>query len=98
MTDPKVTHSAPGVYIEETRTSVKVIPGVATSTGSHQSKTSPSALIAAGYKIIATSIESGGLALLLEKGADHVLVRMTDYRDGTSVEGHLLVTFVGKVP
>ena len=86
-----------GVYVEETRTTVKVIPGVSTTLPS-ESEHFPSALLASGYKIIETDIESGGLALLLQKGSDLVLVRMSEYREGGSVEGRLLVTFVGKVP
>ena len=93
----KPTTSYPGVFIEETRTTVKVIPGVRT-TSPVESQQVPSALLASGYKIIETSIESGGLALLLQKGTDLVLVRMSDYREGSSVEGQLVVTFVGKVP
>ena len=67
----KATTSYPGVFIEETRTTVKVIPGVST-TPPAESQYAPSALLASGYKIIETSIESGGLALLLEKGTDLV--------------------------
>ena len=93
----KPTVSYPGVYVEEIRTTVKVIPGVSTST-TGASKTFPSALLANGYKIIETNIEPGGLALLLGKGNDLVLVRMSEYREGGSVEGQLVVTFFGKVP
>ena len=93
----KPTINYPGVYVEERRTTVKVIPGVSTATPG-ASKTFPSALLASGYKIIEASIESGGLALLLGKGNDLVLVRMSEYREGGSVEGQLVVTFVGKVP
>ena len=93
----KPTTSYPGVFIEETRTTVKVIPGVST-TPPIESNHVPSALLASGYKIIETSIESGGLALLLQKGTDLVLVRMSEYREGSSIEGQLVVTFVGKVP
>jgi hypothetical protein len=88
----------PGVYVEETRTSVKVIPGVKTTAGNDDQKWHPSALIKNGYKIIETKIEAGGLALLFAKGKDHVLVRMTDYRDGSGVEGHMVVTFAAKLP
>ena len=94
----KPTTSYPGVFIEETRTSVKVIPGVKTDTTAIASKSLPSALLASGYKIIDTNMESGGLVLLLGKGDDLVLVRMSEYREGSSVEGQLVVTFVGKVP
>jgi hypothetical protein len=45
-----------------------------------------------------TKIESGGLALLLGKDNDLVLIRLAEYREGSSVEGQLVVTFVGKVP
>jgi hypothetical protein len=93
----KPTVSYPGVYVEETRTTVKVIPGVGI-TPPGESKHFPSALLANGYKIIQIDIGSGGLALLLQKGSDLVLVRMSEYREGGSVEGQLLVTFVGKVP
>ncbi len=88
----------PGVYVEETRTSVKVIPGVKTGADKVDQKWHPSALVKNGYKIIETKIESGGLALLLAKGKDYVLVRMTDYRDGNSVEGRMVVTFAAKLP
>ena len=102
MTGPDVTY--PGVFIEETHSSVKVIPGVPVSTSKLNpkklaaTKLTPKKLLAAGYKIIETSIQSTGLALLLGKGSDLVLVRMTDYRDGSSVEGQLVVTFAAKVP
>jgi hypothetical protein len=97
MTEPEAKY--PGVFIEETHTTVKVIPGVSTSpSGIVSTKMTPKKLLAAGYKIIDTSIQSGGLALLLGKGADLVLVRMTEYRDGSSVEGQLVVTFAAKVP
>jgi hypothetical protein len=87
----------PGVYVEEVRTTVKVIPGVSTTTRG-ASKTLPRALLASGYKIMETKIESGGLALLLGKDNDLVLIRLAEYREGSSVEGQLVVTFVGKVP
>ena len=74
----KPTTTYPGVFIEETRTTVKVIPGVST-TPPVESQQVPSALLASGYKIIETSIESGGMALLLQKGTDLVLVRMSEY-------------------
>ncbi len=89
--------SYPGVYLEETRTSVKVIPGVSTKSRA-QSKMRPSKLIAAGYKIVQSHIEPGGLSLLLGKGSEHVLIRMADYREGGNVDGHLVVTFAAKVP
>jgi hypothetical protein len=89
--------SYPGVYVEETRTSVKVIPGVGRKAAVRK-KMLPSKLIAAGYKIVQSHIEPGGLSLLLGKGAEHVLIRMSDYRDGSSVEGLLVVTFAAKVP
>ena len=85
----------PGVYVEEVRTTVKVISGATTATAS---KTKPSALIAAGYKVVETKIEPSGLAMLFGKGKDHVLVRMTDYRDGNSTEGRMVVTFAAKLP
>jgi hypothetical protein len=90
--------SYPGVYVEETRTSVKVIPGVGTKSKA-QPKVSPSKLLASGYKIVQSQIESGGLSLLLGKGAEHVLIRMSEYREGSDpVHGRLVITFVGKVP
>jgi hypothetical protein len=95
MKKPTVTY--PGVFIEERHTSVKVIPGVSTSVAS-ATHMNPSALIASGYKIVATQIETGGMSLLLGKGAEHVLVRMAEYREGGSVDGHLVVTFAAKVP
>ncbi len=89
----------PGVFVEETRTSVKVIAGVPTLRKRARSKKmSPSALIAQGYKIVKSQIEPGGLALLLEKGTKHLLIRMTDVRSGNSVQGNLVVTFVAPVP
>ena len=91
----KATIRYPGVYIEETRSSVKVIPGVGGSTGS---KTSPGKLLASGYKVVEADIGSGGVALLLGKGSDLVLVRMSEYREGSSVEGQLVVTFVRRIP
>lgn len=89
--------SYPGVYIEETRTSVKVIPGVATQ-GVAQSKMSPSTLLAGGYKIVQSHIEPGGLSILFAKGNDHVLVRMVDVREGNSTDGKMVVVFAGKLP
>jgi hypothetical protein len=94
MTDSKAAASYPGVYIEEIRTSVKVIPGV----GASQPAVIPSALIADGYEVVEASIQPGGLALLLGKGADLVLFRMVDFREGGSIEGQLAVTFSAKVP
>ena len=90
----------PGVFIEETRTNVKVIAGAVTKLrkDAMQKKMLPSGLIAQGYKIIQSQIEPGGLALLLEKGTKHLLVRMTDVRNGNSVQGQLVVTFVAPVP
>jgi hypothetical protein len=96
MSPPKITY--PGVYVEEIPTGVKVIPGVKTTADKVDQKWLPSALVKNGYKIIETKIEAGGLALLLAKGKDHVLVRMTDYRDGSSVEGRMVVTFAAKLP
>jgi phage tail sheath protein FI len=93
--------SYPGVYIEEIRSTVKVIRGVETSVGSITgvvSKVTPSSLLAAGYQIVETKIEQGGLAILFGKANEHVLVRMSDYREGNSIEGHMVVTFVGKLP
>ena len=87
--------SYPGVYVEEVRTTVKVILGATTTTAS---KTKPSALIAAGYKVVETKIEPSGLSMLFGKGKEHVLVRMTDYRDGNSTEGRMVVTFAAKLP
>jgi hypothetical protein len=96
MSPAKITY--PGVYVEETRTSIKVIPGVSTRNKA-AIKVSPSKLMAAGYKIVQSQIEPGGLSLLLAKGAEHRLVRMSDYRDGTNpVNGKLVVTFVATVP
>jgi hypothetical protein len=86
----------PGIYVEETRSSVKVIPGV-TRKSRAQTKMLPSKLIAGGYKIVQSHIESGGLSLLLGKGSEHVLVRMSEYHEGSG-EGHLIVTFAAKVP
>jgi hypothetical protein len=91
-----VTPTYPGVYIEEIKTTVKVIPGA--TSGTVASTITPSHLLGAGYKIVETQIEPGGLAMLFGKGAEHVLVRMTDYREGNSTEGHMVVTFVGKLP
>jgi len=90
--------SYPGVYVEEIKTTVKVIAGVATTTDGAASKTKPSALIAAGYKVVETKIEPSGLSMLFGKGKDHILVRMTDYREGSSTEGRMVVTFAGKLP
>jgi hypothetical protein len=92
--------SYPGVYVEETRTTVKVIPGMSTGNGASKvaSKVTPSSLLAAGYKIVETKIETGGLAMLFGKGNEHVLIRMSDYRDGNSTEGHVVVTFTAKLP
>ena len=92
----KATISYPGVYVEEIRTSVKIIPGV--QTDADASRITPSGLIASGYKIVETQIEPGGLAILFGKDADYILVRMTDYRDGGSADGHMVVTFTGKLP
>jgi hypothetical protein len=89
--------SYPGVYVEETRTSIKVIPGVGKNTA--QPKVLPSKLLASGYKIVQSKIESGGLSLLLGKGKEHVLIRMSEYREGSDpVNGKLVITFVAKVP
>ena len=93
----KPTISYPGVYIEETRTSVKVIPGVNTD-NSAASKVTPNSLLRAGYKIVETQIEPGGLSMLFGKGKEHVLVRMSDYRDGSSAHGQMVVTFAAKLP
>jgi hypothetical protein len=95
---PNAEFRHPGVYLEETPANVKVIPGVETSTGAVAQKWHPSTLVGRGYTIIETKIESGGLALLLAKGEDRVLVRMSDVRDGSGVEGQLVVTFAAKVP
>ena len=95
MTDSQVSY--PGVYIEEVRTSVKLIPGIGNRTGV-AATTKPSGLLAAGYKIIQTQIEPGGLAILFGRGNEHVLVRMSDYREGNSTEGQMLVTFAAKLP
>jgi hypothetical protein len=92
-----VKASYPGVYIEEIHSSVKVIPGVGSKRAA-QTKMLPSKLIAGGYKIVQSHIESGGLSLLLGKGSEHVLVRMSQYHEGSSVDGHLIVTFAAKVP
>ena len=89
--------SYPGVYLEETRTSVKVIPGVGTKTRAGV-RTRPSALLAKGYKIVEANIQSGGLDLLLGKDSNLVLFRMAEYREGSSAEGGLVVTFTAKVP
>ena len=91
----KATIRYPGVYVEETRTTVKVIPGVATDADA--SRITPSGLIGAGYKIVETQIEPSGLAILFGKGADCILVRMSDYRDG-SADSRMVVTFTGKLP
>jgi hypothetical protein len=72
-------------------TTVGSITGVA-------SKVTPSSLLGSGYKIVETQIEPGGLSMLLGKGNEHVLIRMSDYREGNSTEGHMVVTFVGKLP
>ena len=92
---PTVTY--PGVYIEETRTTVKVIPGVDTKT-LVSSGMRPSALLAKGYKVVEANLQSGGLDLLLGKDTDLILFRMAEYREGSSTEGRLVVTFAGKVP
>jgi hypothetical protein len=92
----KPTIRYPGVYVEETRTTVKVISGVATDADA--SKITPSGLLGAGYKIVQSQIEPSGLAILFGKGAEHILVRMSDYRDGGSADGHMVVTFTGKLP
>ena len=97
MSQKPVQRSYPGVFVEEVRTSVKVIPGVETSTSAVSSQGAFSDLLRRGFKIVHTQIESGGMALLLAKGKEHVLVRMSDYRDGSSVEGHMIVTFIGKL-
>ena len=89
----------PGVYIEETRSSVKVIHGVDTTTrGAVQSTVTPSGLLGAGYKVVETRIETNGLSMLFGKGNEQILVRMTDYREGGGIDGHMVVTFVGKLP
>ena len=96
-----VQPSYPGVYLEETRSTVKVIPGVKSKipqSATLKKKLLPSALLAQGYKIVKSQIEPGGLALLLAKGTKHLLVRMTDVRSANSVQGHLVVTFVAPVP
>jgi hypothetical protein len=101
MKRPKVKISYPGVYLEEIPAKVRNIPGVSTSTSGYSAsakKRLPQSLIASGYKIVEAKIESGGLALLLAKGKDHILVRMSDVREGGGVEGRLIVTFVAKVP
>ena len=96
MSPAKISY--PGVYVEETHTSVKVIPGVRTKS-KVATKMLPSKLIAAGYKIVQSQIEPNGLSLLLAKGVEHRLVRMSDYRDGSgSVNGRLVVTFAAMVP
>jgi hypothetical protein len=92
-----MTISYPGVYVEEIRTSVKVIPGVAVP-GAAASQVTPSGLLGAGYKLLETQIESSGLAMLFGKDNEHILVRMTDYREGSGIDGRMVVTFVGKVP
>ena len=89
-----VTTSHPGVYVEEIKTTVKVIAGVSTTT----SQVTPSGLLSAGYKIVETRIDPGGLAILFGKESDHILVRMVDYREGNSTDGQMAVTFVGKLP
>jgi hypothetical protein len=90
-----VTPSYRGVYIEETSTKIRVISGVTTGVAS---KITPSGLLDGGYKVVQTQIEPGGLAMLFGKGNEHVLIRMSDYREGNSTEGHMVVTFVGKLP
>src|SRR5437870_13304321 len=75
---PMTEVSYPGVYIEETKTKIKVISGVATGVAS---KVTPSGLLGAGYKIVETQIEPGGLSMLLVKGTEHILIRMSDYRE-----------------
>src|SRR5262245_7248490 len=97
MSKKPVEHSYPGVFVEEIRTSVKVIPGVDTSTGTVSNKKSLRALLNRGYRIVHTHIEAGGMALLIAKGREHLLVRMSDYRDGSSIDGHMIVTFIGKL-
>jgi hypothetical protein len=92
----KPTIRYPGVYVEETRTTVKVIPGVAIDADASQ--ITPSRLLGAGYKIVQSRIEPAGLAILFGKGAEHILVRMSDYRDGSTTDGHMVVTFTGKLP
>jgi hypothetical protein len=93
----KATVSYPGVYVEETRTTVKVIPGVDTKTPA-SSRMRPSAFLAKGYKVVEADLHGGGLELLLGKDNDLVLFRMVEYREGSSTEGQLVVTFVAKVP
>jgi len=95
---PQANVSYPGVYLEELPSGVKTIPGVGKSARAGSRKLRPQALIAGGYKIVEAKIEPGGLALLLAKGKDHILVRMTDVREASGVEGRMVVTFVAKVP
>jgi hypothetical protein len=89
-----VTTSHPGVFVEEIKTTVRVVPGVSTA----PSQVTPSGLLSAGYKIVETQIDPGGLAILFGKETDHILVRMVDYREGNSTDGRMAVTFVGKLP
>jgi len=93
----KATVSYPGVYVEETRTTVKVIPGVDTKAPA-SSRMRPSAFLTKGYKVVEANLQSGGLDLLLGKDSELVLFRMAEYREGSSIEGRLVVTFAGKVP
>ena len=93
----KATVSYPGVYVEETRTTVKVIPGVKTKPPA-SSGMRPSAFLAKGYKVVEADFQGGGLELLLGKDNDLVLFRMAEYREGSSIEGQLVVTFAAKVP
>jgi hypothetical protein len=88
----------PGVYIEEVKTTVKVIQGVSTPVTHTVEHTKPSVLIADGYKVLETRIEPGGLSMLFGKGSEYILVRMIDYREGSSTDGHMVVTFAGKLP
>ena len=89
--------SYPGVYVEETRTTVKVVSGVKTKPPT-SSKMLPSAFLAKGYKVVEADLQGGGLDLLLGKDSELVLFRMAEYREGASTEGRLVVTFAGKVP
>ena len=55
----------------------------------------PSALVAAGYKIV--TFTNG--TLLLQKGSDLRLFYLTVYRDGGDpANGRIEVSFAGKVP
>ena len=57
----------------------------------------PSTLAAQGYRIVEASIEPGGLALLMGKGSDLVLIRMQQLREGGGTDS-LVVNFAAKVP